>query len=626
MKAQWKQTMIGGVFRETTDFLRKNSKRIAARAGREGYFGQECVPLLAYHLGRLRVEIATRPASNHSAYYLYDHRSNDGTLRIYPRLLRAFYRHWSRTGMTAEMASTVARLFMIHEAYHILQRVDSEHYPMFQGSNSTFVPVDYRADAMAIDALFALSTRKGSWAGALARVVEANILGSQAFSLTEDTVVKETSFSPWRLRRQLVWGLQYARMHAFDEWCSFGDYELGRFLDVELLDVNGRNLYDLTAVRPADLQKLNRLIVYRGPYKGANDDVAVLFAPLQQNDALVAGVFDNDLQALVDYFRPLWAQQPRLRGGARSHAKKTILRLLIVKNSSAQYVEQVYAGFIRELSTNSELAALGFFSKWDVVVGSPKAADEQQNREQIEAALQNDKRRDEIVLVTIGTEVSIAAQRHFDAHRILFAGVSDPLRAGLAEAGGRSRLRLRGRGKIAGVAYSMPAVETVKTLRETIRGARLGYVFSAGQYQQDDHLRAEIEESRLDVELIDIGNPSALAPATRQANVFFGRYFLCSRMEEFAALHGPGVAFVGVSAFNVASGAMMAIGIETTEIGRLLVTEVLIPHLRDGTALGEIPVHFPVNRRLLVSRGKLSQCNLSLRDNVLRRGTVEFVE
>jgi hypothetical protein len=399
---------------------------------------------------------------------------------------------------------------------------------------------------------------------------------------------------------------------------------------VELLHRTGQNLCHVPRASEKQLLGIERFILYLAQSGDRHDEViAHTPAPLATNASLKRGILGNDFRAIVDYFRPLLTERPQLLGVKPDTQTKKVISFAIVKNGSAPYVEEIYAGFLQELSVNKGLSDLGIFPTSRCATGRPQSSDSEDNRRIINTLLNHFAPGDDVYLVPIRTAVSMVSAQHFAAHRIIFCGVSDPVRAGLIsrEAGLSSG---HGIGNIAGVAYSVPVAETVELLSQAFPSETLGFVYNGTDpAPQDLHLRDEILASATygtQVKLVDIRFPEEIARYRGIVRIFFGRYFLCSNMKQFVAANSPDVAFVGVSPFNVAVGALMSIGHQPSELGRLLVTRILVPHLREQVGLPDLGMHAPPLRKILLSKSKLAQCGLTLNRAFQKKGIMEFVQ
>ena len=75
------------------------------------------------------------------------------------------------------------------------------------------------------------------------------------------------------------------------------------------------------------------------------------------------------------------------------------------------------------------------------------------------------------------------------------------------------------------------------------------------------------------------------------ANIFLGKYMLCSHIDEFVRKY-PQLKFVAASATNVGKGAFMSIGPEDAEIGNLG-AQIIERNLINGQSLGSMEIAVP---------------------------------
>jgi hypothetical protein len=152
------------------------------------------------------------------------------------------------------------------------------------------------------------------------------------------------------------------------------------------------------------------------------------------------------------------------------------------------------------------------------------------------------------------------------------------------------------------------------------------FVHSGTRFTQDNALARDIRESpvRKLVSFLDQESPGRLSER-RKGSIYFGRFFLCSNMGEFSKAN-PGVPFVGVSIENVLRGAVMSIGYNTEEIGRMGARDILYPHAT-GKAFEERSFCLqPAEEVIAFNAGRLQECRLEVDSSFAAsvRGTVSW--
>lgn len=280
------------------------------------------------------------------------------------------------------------------------------------------------------------------------------------------------------------------------------------------------------------------------------------------------------------------------------------LRIVALLNGDAPYVPPIQQGFLEELKRL--LPPEGVSVHEASITGHAEARHRAENAQAVAKArvVFGDARPDYVV--PIGTAVAIAAvQQLSNADRVVFLGVSSPRQAGILE-GAEDRP-----GLLAGVRYGLPIEDTIDVLRTCFPDRRPVFVCSGDEYEQDVHLRTELEAlpDGHGVEVVDLESVGPIAAELRREAVFFGRYFLCSNMGDFVHAN-PDAAFAGVSPHNVERGAVMSIGYDTREIGRLGAREIVVPDVLYGATVPHGTVLEPRERVLLVSRRELQRCGL----------------
>lgn len=243
---------------------------------------------------------------------LYDHVVFERKFYLSSSLLTAFHRWWDENGSTLLQREQMCRLFFLHEFLHTRQHVDSNTYRYSIQADESFRFIDYDADAFAVQLSLQLSDREDQWKEALPRILGEHVKCGDVFRLVEDGKLSNT-IDGGRLQRQFLWHFQYARAGAFLPEASFQDFEIEKHVIIDLykFDRQGsmQNLCLCPTVCPEDLLAPIELNLVWGGRR-----VRHSFSLRHYTDKLVEAIFQSNLKASGEAFRPLFDEHPELVG------------------------------------------------------------------------------------------------------------------------------------------------------------------------------------------------------------------------------------------------------------------------------------------------------------------------
>lgn len=250
-------------------------------------------------------------ASNLPKAGIYDHKWLQRKFHISPALLESFRSFWNELGSEDSSKERMCKLFFLHEFFHLGQQIDSNTYAYSRNTKVSISDFDYVADAVAVKILYLLEGSAGAWNDHLASVLRDHLLCGEAFSYADDKR-KGKRISGERLKRQIIWHLQYARAVSFKPERTFEDFAIESPLKVEVLkleNVDRRlNLTNENEIGPDDL-KMIELQVSWGGYR--------IIHPMtlpSYTEKLIQGLFEYDFEGTVEAFRALFDQNLSLVG------------------------------------------------------------------------------------------------------------------------------------------------------------------------------------------------------------------------------------------------------------------------------------------------------------------------
>lgn len=289
----------------------------------------------------------------------------------------------------------------------------------------------------------------------------------------------------------------------------------------------------------------------------------------------------------------------------------TPIHIALFLSGHSHYVDSIVAGFREELS--HALANTRFWPHIIQAVGRPGQHAHEANVCELKRLVDEFGVNGPRFIVSVGTAASLAARKLcFNDRPIIYLGVSEPARVGFTPAS--SEL-------VAGVSYGVSIADTVEIIRAAFPKLRPTFVLSPDQYAQDQHLLEALRERYNDeqVPAVSLNEPSEIDFNLAQP-VFFGRFFLCNNMSHFVRLN-PKHAFVGVSADNVMRGAILSIGYDTLEIGRIGARDIVVPVVRNETRLSDVGQLRPEGLVIAYNEGIAAKIGVTISDAIRLRLT-----
>jgi len=296
---------------------------------------------------------------------------------------------------------------------------------------------------------------------------------------------------------------------------------------------------------------------------------------------------------------------------------KKIVQVGLVLTGEIYFTREIMASFTQKL--DQLLGPTAYAANYEFVIGEPDASMESKNQQIFETLLNKfpDKKVD--YLVTIGTQASEYAKKHyFGTFPLVFIGVTDPIRSGLIERYEADR----NRGNIAGIVYGVPLEAYLGFFQRAFPGKKFGFVYNAN-FHQDIYLRDRVVELAprmrppLSVTPIEVSTPKLTDQQQQQADIFFGRYYVAANLGEFVAnSHKP---FVAGDISNVTKGAVACIAANSKELGDMAAQNIVYPNLVSGMALSEIPIAGPVKPVTAVNMRAARKYGISIAQDVIEQ-------
>ncbi len=246
------------------------------------------------------------------------------------------------------------------------------------------------------------------------------------------------------------------------------------------------------------------------------------------------------------------------------HNATTPLNIALFLSDHVHYVDSIAAGFRDELART--YAETHFWPHIIQAVGSPNSINIKKNKEELQKLVSESKPE---YIVTIGTAATQAAFELYKGKRkVIFLGVSEPEKAGFIGSNFMS----------AGVSYGVDIQETVELLKQAFPNLTPTFVHNgAKKYAQDDLLLKSLRKKYDTDKVPDLKLETSGSFQDQPNRLYFGRFFLCKNISEFTESN-PDKPFVGVSIENIMKGAILSIGYDTLEIGRVGASEILAAH------------------------------------------------
>jgi putative tryptophan/tyrosine transport system substrate-binding protein len=275
------------------------------------------------------------------------------------------------------------------------------------------------------------------------------------------------------------------------------------------------------------------------------------------------------------------------------------------------------------------LAERGFVANQNVLLRYENAAGDRQRVEDIAKALASEP---PAVIVALTTPMAQAVQRTAIKAPVVFAAVTDPVKAGIVPALGKPA------GNITGASDLAPLAEQLKLVQALVpKVARVGFIYDARQVSPTSTLTAlrPIAQA-MGLQIVEAAVQST-AEATEVARGLVGRVDVVylpndttvnPATEAIVALcHGAGLPVFASESSGVKRGALASIGNDYVELGKL--AGQMAADLMSGRPVGQIEIVFASERstrfQLALNRKAARDMSLALPPDVVSR-TTDFVD
>lgn len=299
---------------------------------------------------------------------------------------------------------------------------------------------------------------------------------------------------------------------------------------------------------------------------------------------------------------------------------KRLIHIAIVLNGDVHYTADMEEGFRGEVE--SLLQPTEYIAHFEHTVGYPEKEKDEQNKEVIETLVASKFEQKPDYLITIGTQVTETAYRHYlNNIPIIFIGVTDPVRSGLA----RSFRPDAQRGNISGIAYGIPTHSYLTILSQMFPGKRFGYVYHP-DYPQDVYLKEDIVslapaiQPPMSVTLIAVDQPKLTESQQNNADIFFGRYFVSSNIQSF--IRNSSKPFVGSNRFTINNGAIASVGTDDKALGRMAARDILFPNLVNNVSLSDLPIKQTEEAWIGINLVAARKHNITVSDDTVRKASL----
>lgn len=289
---------------------------------------------------------------------------------------------------------------------------------------------------------------------------------------------------------------------------------------------------------------------------------------------------------IVYFFSPA-----RLDKNEKKPGPKQTVHVAVLLNGKANYCQDARSSLGDTLQTIVDDNERDLHIEEEV--GSPSDDGFVENKAAIERLLARFGGQLPDYFVTIGTAVSQHAKLVLAGKQIpqIFVAVTDPISAGLVSSLQGAPLR----GNIAGTTYPPRPYVLLEKLQRYFPGQRLGFIYSR-RFPQDIALKEKLEvlsrNRKVEIVFIETDRVFLTEDQIRSADIFFGKFMLCSNLEGFTKTY-PHLKFIGASSANAKKGALAAIGPEDSDIGRLAALEIIMPNLLRGESLAGMNIIEP---------------------------------
>ena len=318
-----------------------------------------------------------------------------------------------------------------------------------------------------------------------------------------------------------------------------------------------------------------------------------------------------------DTFGAFIAAKPNDKDVDTASGPKRVIRIAIVLNGDVFYTRESMGAFTQTL--DELLSPTNYAPLYEYVVGSPKASEDNVNKERFSDVLSRFPSVD--YLVTVGTNVSEFAWREYrEKLPLVFLAVTDPIRSGIVSTLGPDESR----GNIAGVTYGVPAADYIGFIDKLLHGQRVGFVLN-GEYHQDLAFVEELERqlahagSPFQLVRLTVNEPKLTPEQLSSVDALFGRYFFMSQLQKFMTCGKP---IIAADSSNAKKGAVATFSTDSSQIGEIAAREIIYKNLTQGTALRSIAIQTPTRVEVGVNLGAARRFGIKLPQELVRKANV----
>lgn len=303
---------------------------------------------------------------------------------------------------------------------------------------------------------------------------------------------------------------------------------------------------------------------------------------------------------------------------------KRLIHIAIVLNGTAPYAREIMHGFTE--AVDKLLETTKYAPNYEYAIGEADVGKDEQNKVIFENVFAKFPAGRPDYLVTIGTVVTTYADKHYlNSIPIIFIGVTDPIRSGLA-----TRLEKDiGRGNIAGVTYGIPALTRASFVAQAFPEKRVGFIYSPA-YPQDVYMKDQIlalastTKPRLDVVPIEVSSPSLTPDQLTSVDVFFGYYYLDLHFSEFAEKSPK--PFIGATLIDARKRAVITIANDDKKLGGIAADRIFFRNLLRGVALSDLDIESPDTAIVAINQNVARRYGITVSQAAITRAQIIFDE
>lgn len=274
-----------------------------------------------------------------------------------------------------------------------------------------------------------------------------------------------------------------------------------------------------------------------------------------------------------------------------NHRSTSPLNIALLLNGHVFYTREVLEVLSSQL--REALLQAGYAPVIEYAVGFPQSSKVAANGRVLNDLLNKFQNEKPDYLISVGTAVSEVVFKHcFSKIPIIFVAVTDPIRSKLV----RTYDPDPSRGQIAGVVYGVPQHVFLGYFQRAFPGKRFGCIYHEA-YPQDVAFKDQVVSAGptlvppLHIVPIKVSQPTLSSRHEKQADIFFGRFFLLDNLQQFIASSKK--PFVAGDISNLYKGVIACINTDSRELAKIAVQEIVLPNLLEGKALCDLPIFYP---------------------------------